>query len=670
MFGCEGVHLEYPTKKVLDGVTLGVHEGDRIGVVGQNGEGKSSLLKLLARSIEPDEGTATRTRGLRMGVLDQTDALADASTVRESIVGGAPEYVWASDARIREVVSSLVADIPWNAQVSTLSGGQRRRVDLARLLVGDDDALLLDEPTNHLDMRAISWLAAHLARRWPRGSGALLVVTHDRWFLDEVCTRMWEVHAGRVIPFEGGYSAYMLQRVERDRVERVTEQRRQNLARKELAWLSRGARARSTKPKFHVEAAEALINDVPPMRDPLELKTLAMQRLGKQVIDLTGVSVSFGGRAVLNGVDWSVGPGDRVGILGENGAGKTTLLRVVQRLQRPDAGFVKIGKTVKFAVLSQRLDELAEQDAYRVTEVLSRYPARVVVDGKETTPAKLLERLGFSSKALFSRVGDLSGGQKRRLQLMLTLIQEPNVLILDEPGNDLDTDMLAMLEDVLDTWAGTLIMVTHDRHLMERVTDDQYALIGGKVVHCPRGVDEYLQMLEERDSSRGVSFADVIGSGFASPGAACAGSDEAASSGARPFPEAFASSEASVSSSTSGVRAFSDMPAPSGASAPSGARASLDAFASSGMAASSGAPASPRLSNAEMRELKKRLSSLQRRINTASSKVDAKRAEMSAADPTDFVLLGKLQAELDARAADKEALEDEWLEVADALGET
>ena len=359
----------------------------------------------------------------------------------------------------------------------------------------------------------------------------------------------------------------------------------------------------------------------------------------------------------------------------------------MQRLQRPDAGFVKIGKTVKFAVLSQRLDELAEQDAYRVTEVLSRYPARVVVDGKETTPAKLLERLGFSSKALFSRVGDLSGGQKRRLQLMLTLIQEPNVLILDEPGNDLDTAMLAMLEDVLDTWAGTLIMVTHDRHLMERVTDDQYALIGGKVVHCPRGVDEYLQMLEERASSRDVSFSDVIGSGSTLPGAACAGSDEIGSPGARSFPGAFASSDAFVSSGASGVCAFSETPASSGVSAPSGTHASLGACASSNasapsgmtsssdvsaspdMAASSGASAPPRLSNAEMRGLKKRLSSLQRRINTASNKVDAKRAEMSAADPTDFVLLGRLQAELDARAAEKEALEDEWLEVADALGE-
>ncbi len=599
MFGCEGIHLEYATKKVLDDVTLGVHGGDRIGIVGQNGEGKSSLLGVLAQTIEPDEGSVTCTRGLTMGMLGQSDQLDDDATVGFSIVGDAPEYQWASDPRIREVIASLIADISWDAKVGTLSGGQRRRVDLARLLVGDDDVLLLDEPTNHLDMRAIAWLAHHLQNRWQRNVGALLVVTHDRWFLDEVSNHMWEVHDGHVYPFEGGYSAYMLQRVERDRVARVTEQRRQNLARKELAWLSRGARARSTKPKFHVEAAEALIADVPPMRNPLELKTLAMQRLGKQVVDLTNVTVTLGGKTVLDHVDWGVGPGDRIGILGENGAGKTTLLNVLQGKVRLDSGWVKIGKTVKFAVMSQRLDELEESAKYRVTEVLSRHPQRVVVDGKETSPAKLLERLGFSSKQLYDRVGELSGGQKRRLQLMLTLIQEPNVLILDEPGNDLDTDMLAVLEDVLDTWAGTLIMVTHDRHLMERVTDDQYALINGHIKHCPRGIDEYLEMVNAHNDAKGTTFADVVST----------------------------SSEKTATATSSG------------------------------------------LSNAEMRELKKRLSGLTRRINTAGNKLDAKRGEMAAADPTDYELLGRLQGELDRLAAEKEALEDEWLEVAEELGE-
>ena len=517
LFGCEGVHLEYPTKKVLDNVTLGVHEGDRIGIVGQNGDGKSTLLGVLAGTVEPEDGLVRRTRGLRIGMLAQRDSLDDEATVERAVVGDTPEYVWAGDARVREVIAALIADIDWQAQVGTLSGGQRRRVDLTRLLIGDWDVLMLDEPTNHLDMHAIAWLASYLNRRWPKGTGALLTVTHDRWFLDEVANAMWEVHDGAVDPFEGGYSAYVLQRVERDRVAQVTEQKRKNLMRKELAWLSRGARARSTKPKFHMALAQELIAGEPPVRNTLELRAMAMQRLGKQCVSLTRVTERFGDKTVLDNVDWTVGPGDRVGILGENGAGKTTLLKIVQGAIKPDSGFVKIGKTVKFAVLSQRLDELEEMSKYRVTEVLSRYRTRVVVDGKETTPAKLLERLGFSSRHLYTRICDLSGGQKRRLQLLLILLDEPNVLILDEPGNDLDTDMLAVLEDLLDTWAGTLVMVTHDRYLMERVTDDQYALIDGKVRHCPRGVDEYLELLAERDaaSGSGRTFADVTGQGGA-----------------------------------------------------------------------------------------------------------------------------------------------------------
>lgn len=607
LFGCEGVHLEYPTKKVLDNVTLGVHEGDRIGIVGQNGDGKSTLLGVLASTVEPEDGLVRRTRGLRIGMLAQRDSLDDEATVERAVVGDTPEYVWAGDARVREVIAALIADIDWQAQVGTLSGGQRRRVDLTRLLIGDWDVLMLDEPTNHLDMHAIAWLASYLNRRWPKGTGALLTVTHDRWFLDEVANAMWEVHDGAVDPFEGGYSAYVLQRVERDRVAQVTEQKRKNLMRKELAWLSRGARARSTKPKFHMALAQELIAGEPPVRNTLELRAMAMQRLGKQCVSLTRVTERFGDKTVLDNVDWTVGPGDRVGILGENGAGKTTLLKIVQGAIKPDSGFVKIGKTVKFAVLSQRLDELEEMSKYRVTEVLSRYRTRVVVDGKETTPAKLLERLGFSSRHLYTRICDLSGGQKRRLQLLLILLDEPNVLILDEPGNDLDTDMLAVLEDLLDTWAGTLVMVTHDRYLMERVTDDQYALIDGKVRHCPRGVDEYLELLAERDaaSGSGRTFADVTGQG-----------------GAADAPQT----------------------------------------------AAPAAGTSPMLSNAELRDMKKRLASLNKKMGTAAKRVEDKQAEMDAADPTDFVRLGELQAELDALRAAKEELEDEWLELADALG--
>lgn len=606
LFGCEGVHLEYPTKKVLDDVTLGVHEGDRIGIVGQNGDGKSTLLGVLAGAIEPEDGLVRHTRGLRIGMLGQRDSLDDEATVEHAVVGDAPEYVWAGDSRVREVIAALVADIDWQAQVGALSGGQRRRVDLARLLIGDWDVLMLDEPTNHLDMHAIAWLASYLNRRWPKGTGALLTVTHDRWFLDEVANAMWEVHDGAVDPFEGGYSAYVLQRVERDRVAQVTEQKRKNLMRKELAWLSRGARARSTKPKFHMALAQELIAGEPPVRNTLELRAMAMQRLGKQCVSLTRVTERFGSKTVLDNVDWTVGPGDRVGVLGENGAGKTTLLKIVQGALKPDSGFVKIGKTVKFAVLSQRLDELEEMSKYRVTEVLSRHRTRVVVDGKETTPAKLLERLGFSSRHLYTRICDLSGGQKRRLQLLLILLDEPNVLILDEPGNDLDTDMLAVLEDLLDTWAGTLVMVTHDRYLMERVTDDQYALIDGKIRHCPRGVDEYLELLAERDA--------LAGSG----------------------------------------RTFADVTGQSSASASSAAGSSADE--------------SRTLSNAELRDMKKRLASLNKKMGTAAKKVEDKQAEMDAADPTDFVRLGELQAELDALRAAKEELEDEWLELADALG--
>lgn len=606
LFGCEGIHLEYPAKTVLDNVTLGVHEGDRIGIVGQNGDGKSTLLGVLAGLVEPDDGLVRHTRGLRIGMLGQRDSLEDEASVEYAVVGDTPEYVWAGDPRVREVISALIADIAWDAKVKTLSGGQRRRVDLARLLVGDWDVLMLDEPTNHLDMHAIAWLAAYLNRRWPKGTGALLTVTHDRWFLDEVANAMWEVHDGLVDPFEGGYSAYVLQRVERDRVAQVTEQKRKNLMRKELAWLSRGARARSTKPKFHMALAQELIAEEPPVRNTLELRAMAMQRLGKQCVELTRVTERFGDRTVLDNVDWIIGPGDRIGVLGENGAGKTTLLKIIQGAIKPTSGFVKIGKTVKFAVLSQRLDELEEMSKYRVTEVLSRYRTRVVLDGKETTPAKLLERLGFSSRHLYTRICDLSGGQKRRLQLLLILLDEPNVLILDEPGNDLDTDMLAVLEDLLDTWAGTLVMVTHDRYLMERVTDDQYALIGGKLRHCPRGVDEYLELLDERNRSAasGRTFADVTGQG------AAAQAQQGASSKASDFG----------------------------------------------------------YTNAELREMKKRLASLNKKMGTAARKVEDKQAEMDGADPTDFVRLGELQAELGELRAAKEALEDEWLELADALG--
>ncbi len=502
LFGCESVHLEYPTKTIFESLSLGVEDGDRVGVVGRNGDGKSSLLGLFDGSIEPDDGRVLRTGGVRFASLRQSDSLDDVKSVGWNVVGDVPEYEWASDARIRQIVDGMIGDLDWESPVGTLSGGQRRRVDLARVLVADADVLLLDEPTNHLDVVAINWLAQHLKQRFSRGSGALVVVTHDRWFLDEVCLRMWEVHDGVAEPFEGGYSAYILQRVERQRQAAVAEQKRQNLIRRELAFLSRGARARSSKPRFHVETARALIAEEPPLRDTTELKRAAISRLGKKCVDVIDASFSYGQAKVLDNVTWMIGPGDRYGLMGANGAGKSTLLDIVQGKLRPQSGRVKIGKTVKFAFLSQKLEELEPLKKDRVREILTRYNTRYMIDGKEVSPAQLLEQLGFTNAHLNMPVETLSGGQQRRLMLMLILLDSPNVLILDEPSNDLDTDMMVAMENLLDTWPGTLIVVSHDRYLMERVTDDQFALIDGHLTHCPRGVDEYLELLDQSRAAK------------------------------------------------------------------------------------------------------------------------------------------------------------------------
>ena len=608
LLGCEKARVEFPTKTVFEDVSLGLDEGDRIGVVGKNGDGKSTLLSLLVGIIEPDEGRVIRTRGVRVGVLGQADALSDDDTVEHAVVGDTPEYEWAGDARVRDIISGLAADIPWQGRVGDLSGGQRRRVDLARLLIGDWDVLMLDEPTNHLDMRAITWLAHHLKARWKHGTGALLVVTHDRWFLDEVCLSMWEVHDRTIDPFEGGFSAYIQQRVERDRQAQVAEQRRQNQLRRELAWLARGAQARSTKPKFRIDAARELIADVPPLRNTLELKRMAVARLGKQVVDLTDVSVRLGGKTVLDDVSWIIGPGDRFGIVGENGAGKTTLLRVIEGALAPSAGRVKIGKTVKFAVLSQHLDNLVKLGSDRVREVIGRYSRRVMLDGKEATPAQLLERLGFTRDDLNEPVCDLSGGQKRRLALMLILLDEPNVLILDEPGNDLDTDMLAQVEDLLDGWPGTLLLVTHDRYLMERVTDNQYALINGKIRHLPRGVDEYLELVGRTTDERG-----------------------------------------GVVASASGKASASKQPSTSAGEQATGAAS--------------------KLSGGEIRALRKSMASAERKMDTLRGKIEGIHQAMTEVDPSDYVKLGDMQKEIKEIEAQIEALEEEWMEAAEALGE-
>lgn len=499
LLGAEGVGLEFPTRTVFDSVTVGIDEGDRIGVVGRNGDGKSTLLKILAGRLEPDSGQVTRRGGVTLGMLDQGDALDPDLSVADAVVDGRAEHEWAGDARIRDVIAGLLGDVPWGSRIGDLSGGQQRRVALAALLTHDWDIVFLDEPTNHLDVEGVAWLAEHLKRRWPANKGGLVVVTHDRWFLDEVCTTTWEVHSALLEPFEGGYAAYILQRVERDRMAAASEAKRQNLMRKELAWLRRGAPARTSKPKFRIDAANQLIANEPPVRDTVQLSQLATARLGKDVVDLVDVSVVYGDRVILDDVTWLIAPGERTGVVGVNGAGKSTLLGLVAGTVPPTSGRVKRGTTVKIAVLDQRLVGLDDVMDDRVSDVIGRQKTSYVSGGAELTPGQLLERLGFTSAQLSTPVKNLSGGQKRRLQLLLILLDEPNVLILDEPTNDLDTDMLAAMEDLLDTWPGTLLVVSHDRYLLERVTDQQYAVLDGGFRHLPGGVDQYLALRAGRE---------------------------------------------------------------------------------------------------------------------------------------------------------------------------
>lgn len=494
LLGAEHIHLEYPTKVVFDDVTIGINSGQRIGIVGRNGDGKSTFLRIISGQLAPDAGKVTVRSGTTIGMLSQRDLLAADHTVGQAIVGDLAEHEWAGNARIRDVIQGLASDLNWHDPVSALSGGQRRRVALAQLLIQDWDILILDEPTNHLDVEGVAWLAKHLNSRWPSGSGALVVVTHDRWFLDAVSTDTWEVHDGTIEPFEGGYAAYVLQRVERDRQAAVAEQKRQNLMRKELAWLRRGAPARTSKPKFRIDAANALIANEPPPRDSVALTQMATARLGKEVVNLVDAGLRLDDREILRNINWHIAPGERTGILGVNGAGKSTLLRLITGQVEPTSGRVKHGKTVRFATLSQQLHELDDYADHRVREIVSERSRLTTASGTELTPSQLLERLGFSAAALQTPVKDLSGGQRRRLQLLIILLDEPNVLILDEPTNDLDTDMLAAMEDLLDTWPGTLLVVSHDRYLLERVTDQQYAIIDGTLRHLPGGVDEYLAL--------------------------------------------------------------------------------------------------------------------------------------------------------------------------------
>ena len=485
LINVEGLGKAYGPEPLLDGVSLGVAAGDRVGIVGRNGGGKSTLVSLLAGRIEPDDGRVTRTRGTRLGFLSQRDEFPAGATVRSLVFGDRAEHDWAGDARAREILGGLLPGVSLDAPVGDMSGGERRRVALARLLVPATDLLILDEPTNHLDIEAIAWLAGHLKDR------TLIVVTHDRWFLDEVTDRTWEVADGQVHRYEGGYSAYVLAKAERARIAASTEEKRQNLLRKELAWLRRGPQARSTKPKFRVDAANALIADEPPARDSVELVRFATARLGKTVYDVEDATVQVGDRTLFEHLTWQLGPGDRVGLVGVNGSGKTTLLRLLEGSVRPRAGRVVTGKTVRLAHLSQELGEL--DPSRRVLETVEEIKRRITLGKRDFTAGQMLERFGFRGDAQWTPIGDLSGGERRRLQLLRLLMAEPNVLLLDEPTNDLDIETLTELEDLLDGWPGSLVLVSHDRYFLERVSDHVVALLGdGGVKMLPGGVEEYL----------------------------------------------------------------------------------------------------------------------------------------------------------------------------------
>jgi ATP-binding cassette subfamily F protein uup len=493
LLNLEKVTKSYGVRILLDEVSLGVAEGERIGIVGRNGDGKTTLLNLMAGRETPDSGRVSLNRGLHVGYLDQRDLLDDTHTVREVVLAGKEDHEWAGDSRTREVVEVLLADVSLDRPVHGLSGGERRRCSLARLLLDDVDLLILDEPTNHLDVEAVAWLAEHLVRR----TSALVVVTHDRWFLDAVCERTWEVHpgpegAGVVDSYDGGYAAFVLARAERQRQASASESRRQNLIRKELAWLRRGAPARTSKPKFRIEAANDLIEDVPPPRDRIELQRFATQRLGKQVVDLEDVDLSRGDKRLLHEATWRLGPGDRVGIVGVNGAGKSSVLQLVGGTLEPDAGKVKHGRTISLAHLTQQVPP-EDPDARVLPSIEDIRRVTRTATGQDISASSMLERFGFTGDKLTARIGDLSGGERRRFQLLKLLLGEPNVLLLDEPTNDLDIDTLNVVEDFLDGWPGTLVVVSHDRYFLERVTDSVWALMGdGQISMLPNGVDQYL----------------------------------------------------------------------------------------------------------------------------------------------------------------------------------
>ncbi|MEU6922320.1 MULTISPECIES: ABC-F family ATP-binding cassette domain-containing protein [unclassified Streptomyces] len=524
----EQVSKVYGTRALLDGVSLGVSEGDRIGVVGRNGDGKTTLIRMLARLEEADSGRVTHNGGLRLGVLTQHDSLDPRATIRHEVIGDLADHEWAGSAKIRDVLTGLFGGLALpgfehglDTVIAPLSGGERRRIALAKLLIAEQDLIVLDEPTNHLDVEGISWLAGHLRAR----RSALVCVTHDRWFLDQVCTRMWDVQRGTVHEYEGGYSDYVFARAERERIAATEESKRQNLMRKELAWLRRGAPARTSKPRYRIEAANELIADVPPPRDTSELMKFANARLGKTVFDLEDVTVQAGPKTLLTHLTWQLGPGDRIGLVGVNGAGKTSLLRALAEAARtqgeaqPAAGKVVVGKTVRLAYLSQEVSELNPN--LRVLEAVQQVRDRVDLGkGREMTAGQLCEQFGFSKEKQWTPVGDLSGGERRRLQILRLLMDEPNVLFLDEPTNDLDIETLTQLEDLLDGWPGSMIVISHDRFFIERTTDRVMALLGDRTLRMlPRGIDEYLERRQRMEEAATPSAAPAAAKEKAAPAA-------------------------------------------------------------------------------------------------------------------------------------------------------
>ncbi len=514
LINADRITMTYGTRTLLDSVSLGLSRADVIGVVGRNGDGKTTLLQILTGVLEPDAGRVTHTGHVSIGYLHQADDFAPHATVRDVIVGGQADHVWAADADTRAIVEHLLSEVELERDVASLSGGERRRVALVALMLGDHDLLVLDEPTNHLDVVAVGWLAEHLNSLSARDV-AMLVVSHDRWFLDAICTRIWEVHDGVVDAYDGGYAAYVLARAERARQAVNIESRRKNLLRKELAWLRRGPPARTSKPKFRIDAANTLIEDEPPARDRFELQRFATARLGKDVFDLHHVGVSAGERILFDDLSWSIGPGDRIGLVGVNGAGKTTLLRLFTGELQPTAGKIKQGRTLQIGHLTQAVAELGGSD--RVLESVEQLRRQTRLEtGRDASASSLLEDFGFTGNKLTTRLSDLSGGERRRLQVLRLLLAEPNVLLLDEPTNDLDIDTLTVIEDYLDSWPGTLIVVSHDRYFLERVCDVTYALMGdGSCVLLPGGVEQYLAHRRNRPTT--VATRPVAPDGVSTP---------------------------------------------------------------------------------------------------------------------------------------------------------